>query len=340
MLPDNLPTRRAGNCPITSVELKRIFVIGTAVALVIFATGVLIRLNRGARYQGKPAAYWVEQLTHDNAQARQALRKIGPAAVPALAEAVNRRRSRFRSLLESWRPRLPSLVARKLPNRALDQLLEERAIEVLYEFGPEAAPAVPALIGVGASLNDVIGFGSSGLAHATLLRIGPAGLPYFIPLLRGKNPNTRAQAASFIAHLGPEAGAAAPALARALNDSSPVVRNAAVIALARIGLPARAALPELQAALRLDDDYFRLEVIRALWTVGRESETTVPILMKILEDRNNPNRAGAAMVLGEMGPAAKAALPALAKVLREEFSYTRVKAEEALRQIMAKRKSE
>ena len=46
------------------------------------------------------------------------------------------------------------------------------------------------------------------------------------------------------------------------------------------------------------------------------------------------------MVLGEMGPAAKAALPALANVLGEEFSYTRVKAEEALRQIMAKRKSE
>ena len=217
-------------------RIERIFVIGTAVALVIFATGVLIRLNRGPRYQGKPAAYWVEQLTHDNAQARQALRKIGPAAVPALAEAVNRRRSRFRSLLESWRPRLPSLVARKLPNRALDQLLEEHAIEVLYEFGPEAAPAVPALIGVGTSLNDVIGFGSSGLAHATLLRIGPAGLPYFIPLLRGKNPNTRAQAASFIAHLGPEAGAAAPALARALNDSSPVVRNAAVIAISSSGL--------------------------------------------------------------------------------------------------------
>src|SRR5207249_892966 len=115
--------------------------------------------------------------------------------------------------------------------------------------------------------------------------------------------------------------------------SSPVVRNAAVIALARIGPPARAALPELQAALRLDDDYFRLEVIRALWTVGRESETTVPILIRILEDRNNPNRAGAAMVLGEMGPAAKAALPALANLLGEEFSYTRVKAEEALRQI-------
>src|SRR5205814_7472935 len=194
--------------------------------------------------------------------------------------AVNRRKSRFWALLETWRPMLPVSLARRLPNRALDQLLQERAIEVLYEFGPQAAPAVPALIGVDANLNDAIGFGSAGLAHATLLRIGPAGLPYFIQTLRGKSPNLRAKAASYIAHFGSEAGAAAPALARALNDSSPSVRNPAVIALARIGPPARAALPELQAALRLDDDYFRLEVIRALWAVGRESESTVPILLK------------------------------------------------------------
>ena len=64
-----------------------------------------------------------------------------------------------------------------------------------------------------------------------------------------------------------------------------------------------------------------------------ESETTIPILVKMLRDRNNPNRAGAAMMLGEMGPAAAAAAPALTDVLGEEFSYTRVKAEEALKQI-------
>src|SRR5947207_2410826 len=308
-----------------SSELRRSLAIGVVVALGIFAAGVLIWPKRGPRYEGRSAGYWVEQLLHENIKAREALRHIGPAAVPALADAVNRRRSRLWTQLAAWRPNLPPFVARRLPNHALDQLLQERAIEVLYEFGPAAAPAVPALIGVEASLNDMIGFGSAGLAHATLLRIGPAGLPYLIQTLGGKSAKIRANAASYIGHLGPAAASAAPALARTLkSDANPTVRSSAVIALGRIGPAAVAALPELKAALRLDDDYFRLEVIRALWTVGRESETTVPILMKILEDRNNPNRAGAAMVLGEMGPAAKAALPALAKVLREEFSYTRV----------------
>ena len=81
-------------------------------------------------------------------------------------------------------------------------------------------------------------------------------------------------------------------------------------------------------------------MIRALWKVEGDSETIVPILVKILNDGNNPNRAGAAMALGEMGPAARAAAPALTNVLREGFSYTRVKAEEALRLIKAEMQSE
>ena len=42
-----------------------------------------------------PAGYWVEQLLHENIKAREALRHMGPAAVPALADLVNRRSSRL-----------------------------------------------------------------------------------------------------------------------------------------------------------------------------------------------------------------------------------------------------
>jgi len=311
---------------------KRWLAVGVVLlACTIF--GLLCWRGRGPRYEGRSASYWVGQLLHDYAKARQALRQFGPNAVPALTDVVNKRRSPFWTWIEAWRPKLPAFIGRRLPNRALDQLLQERAIEVLYEFGPASAPAASALLGVDASLNDFVGFGSAGLAHATLLRIGPAGLPYFVKALRNTNPKIRARAASYLGHLGPEGGAAAPALATALDDSVPAVRSAAVVALGQIGPAARAAIPDLTAALHLDDDYLRLQVIRALWKVSHESETCVPILMKILGDRNNPNRAGAAILLGEMGPAAKEATPALTNVLREEFSYTRVKAEEALKQI-------
>src|SRR5205814_655888 len=83
------------------------------------------------------------QLLHENIKAREALRHMGPAAVPALADAVSRRRSRLWTQLAAWRRNLPSFLARRLPNPAMDQLLQERAIEVLYEFGPAAARAGP-----------------------------------------------------------------------------------------------------------------------------------------------------------------------------------------------------
>src|SRR5437667_89441 len=43
------PHSPGGELPDNFGRIERIFVIGTAVALVIFATGVLIRLNRGPR---------------------------------------------------------------------------------------------------------------------------------------------------------------------------------------------------------------------------------------------------------------------------------------------------
>src|SRR5207253_5610430 len=58
-----------------SVELKRRFAIVGAVALII-VSALVFWLNRGPRYEGKPPGYWVEQLLHDNAKARQALQKI------------------------------------------------------------------------------------------------------------------------------------------------------------------------------------------------------------------------------------------------------------------------
>jgi len=59
----------------------------------------------------------------------------------------------------------------------------------------------------------------------------------------------------------------------------------------------------------------------------------VPVFVKVLRDSKNSGRARAATIQARMGPAAKAAVPALTAVTQEQFSYTRVKAEEALKQI-------
>lgn len=315
-----------------SPKFRKRVAIGAVVGLGILGLVAPAWINRGPFYEGKSATYWTRQLARDRSRAERALRELGPSAVPALVSAVNRRDSWWNQVGNRLRPKLPKFVARHLPSPIEADLIRDGAVRALYDLGTNGAPAVPALIRVDLDTNFAR-FSDTGMAHATLLKIGEAGVPQLIAVLNSRNPRERAKAATYLGVLGPKAGEAAPALGKALNDGNRAVRQEAVIALGQIGPPARAALPQLKAALRLDDDSVRLQVVQALWNVGAEVQLTVPILVGVLENTNNPNRAKAAMILAEMGPAGRAAAPALSNVLREEFSYTRVKTEEALRRM-------
>ena len=265
--------------------------------------------------------------------ARSALLELGPAAVPALADAVRARQSWLAKKLESLRPRLPKWIGRRLLSPVEASVRQQRALKVLDAMGPAAAAAIPALLALDCRVSDEFYFYPSS-PQRVIFSIGEAGVPHLARVLdRGKVPATRAAAAMYLGLIGAKAAPASAALAKALRDVSPAVRNAAVNALDQIGPPAADALPALRAALKLDNDDFRLQVALALWDIGEDTERTVPVLVKVLRDPQHPNRARAATILARMGPAAKAAAPALAAVTQEQFSYTRVKAEEALKQI-------
>jgi hypothetical protein len=303
--------------------------VGVVAALVLF----VVWSNRGPRYEGKSPRYWVGQLVRRNTAARPALLALGPAAAPALANAVRARQSWLEKKLASFRPRLPKWMARRVLSPFEARVRQQYALEVLEELGPSAAPAIPALLDLDSRGSDEFLIYSVS-AQRVMLSIGEAGLPELIRVLdRGKEPAARARAAVYLGLLGAKAAPASLALAKALHDSNPIVRKEAVGALAQIGPAAAAALPALQAALKLDNDEFRLQVVEALWDIGHNSELTVPVLVKVLRDPQHPSRARAATILARMGPAAKAAAPVLKAVTQEEFSYTRVKAEEALREI-------
>jgi HEAT repeat protein len=260
---------------------------------------------------------------------------MGSAAVPALIAAVRKKENGSHRLLAWAHPKVPAVLRRFLPNPYLADIMRSGAVAALHELGTNAVSAVPVLIRAALDLDlSNLSYSYAGLAQATLMKIGEAGIPQFIAVLQDGTPAARAKAALHLGLIGPNAGAAAPALAKALNDPNDAVRNQAVAALAQIGPPAAAALPALREELKLDTDDYRLRVVEALWNIGRESHSILPVLIRVVRDPRNPNRARAAMLLGEMGPEAKAALPVLTEVRREEFSYTRVKADEALRQIM------
>jgi HEAT repeat protein len=309
--------------------------ISALVIVLAAAVFCAVWLNRGPRYQGKSARHWVGQLVRNETAARSALLELGPAGVPALAEVVSARQSWLEKKLGSFRPRLPRWIARRLLSQLEADVRQQRALEVLDDLAPSAALALPALLDLdGRVSDDFFIYSVSARAQRVILKIGEAGLPQLIQVLRrGKEPATRAKAAMYLGLIGARAAPASGALAKALHDASPAVRKEAVTALDQIGPPAADALPALRAALELDNDDFRLHVVQALWDIGHDVELTVPILVKVLRDPQNPSRARAATILARMGPAAKAAAPALTAVTQEEFSYTRVKAEEALKQI-------
>ena len=152
-------------------SLAFVFVLATAVLCAVW-------FNRGARYQGKSARHWVGQLVRNETAARRALLELGPASVPALADAVSARQSWLEKKLESFRPRLPRWIARRLPSPVEASVRQERALEVLDELGPSAAPAIPALLDLDCRVRDDF-FIYSVSAQRVILSIGEAGVPQF-----------------------------------------------------------------------------------------------------------------------------------------------------------------
>src|SRR5436190_3245537 len=184
-----------------------------SVLVIVLATAVLcaVWFNRGPRFEGKSARHWVGQLVRNQTAARRALLELGPAAVPALAEALRDRQGWLEKKLGSFRPRLPRWIARQVPSPAEASFRQQRALDILYELGPSAAPAIPALLRLDCRKPDDF-YSSSVSAQRVLMRIGESGMPELMRTLgRGEEPATRAKAATYLGLLGDRAAPASSA---------------------------------------------------------------------------------------------------------------------------------
>src|SRR5215470_9610936 len=84
-------------------------------------------------------------------------------------------------------------------------------------------------------------------------------------LTKGTAPQTRNAAAYQLAHMGPKAAPAVPALIEALKDPAASVRYPAAIALREIGPAAKAAIPALKKVAEEDpNDEVAAEAKQAL----------------------------------------------------------------------------
>ncbi|MGL4555778.1 MAG: HEAT repeat domain-containing protein, partial [Gemmataceae bacterium] len=188
------------------------------------------------------------------------------------------------------------------------------ALNALMRAGPEARPAVPALVKLiqgEPSLVQVI-------AVLALAKVGPDAVPALRKAMDGKSPRGRELAARALGLIGDPA--ATPNLVTALTDGEAAVRRTAVASLRQLN--ARAAVPALKKALADKDAEARVEAAWAVWQIAGDA-SGLGALKAACAEKDEDVLTKALTALGAMGPKARDAGPAVAALLKQESTDLR-----------------
>jgi HEAT repeat protein len=169
-------------------------------------------------------------------------------------------------------------------------------------------------------------------AFAALKDGGKEAVPVLTELLaaQGATP-VRWKAADLLAHGGPDAREAVPALIAALKDSDRYVR---VVAAASLGLvvPKESCDEAVEALGRVlpEGGTVAATAARAISKFGAKGAPALPALLEAMKDRDSTVRWEAGRTVGKIGAAAKSAVPALVEQMKDESPLVREHAAEAL----------
>lgn len=274
--------------------------------------------------------------------ASDSLAAIGAAATAALLPVLEGndiavRYFAVRAMLEYGpraAPAVPALTA-IVERRVYDDRTQDLAIQALGNIGPAAAPAAPA---IAALLAAPIHYSDPRYVFTALGQIGPGAAPV-LPTLVAHLGN--AGVPSAVARVG--GVGAIGRLEAALVDSAGQVVNAEAwlgeiaVALASLGAEGQAALDR---ALQTGRPATRAAAVAGYESLGAAG---VPRLVTVLDDERpcaadyftaEPTACSvhAARALERLGPAARHALPALERTMRESED---AKTQDAVRRAMA-----
>jgi HEAT repeat protein len=228
---------------------------------------------------------------------------------------------------------------------AQDDVRRHGAIIALGEFGPAAAEAIPALVGLirareparrGSSPGDDDMNPTGALATEALGKIGSDGNPEVVAILAGlleaDASGSAWEAAHALERLGPKAKPAVPALVKGLKSRYQGVRFVSSDALGKIGGPETlAVVPALVAALDDEDRGVRIRAAEALAGLGAGKETVPKIVRWLWDDGPYFNLPA---LLGRIGPDAWMAAPPLLACLDGTEPWMRDDVKTALDQVM------
>lgn len=257
--------------------------------------------------------------------ARLALARIGTPAVQPLIDALKDKREGVAPLagealgwiLPPPRAAVPALR---------EALTNDRAHAAVYahalgQLAPLAHSAVPELTEL---LSDAAVRPEAAVA---LVRIDPDQAEKVVSLLikdlQAAEEKQRQAAVLALAHLGPAAKAAVPALVNSLRDRQ--LKGMEMIALRAMG---SAAVPSLIGLLQAPQTELRQLALVMLQEAGPAARPALTSLIAALSDSDRAVRAGAAQVVQAIGPEASAAVPAL--IANLQVWQTEVRAAAAL----------
>jgi HEAT repeat protein/outer membrane protein assembly factor BamB len=183
------------------------------------------------------------------------IQRIGPPAIPLLAELLRHERDSIR---------------RSAVNELIDLVPHTESIQ------PELRRALRD--------EDSIVAGDAARALGALGKLASPSVDGLVNTLSHEDPYVRIYAAEALASIGPNAAKATNALAAALGDPFPGVRWAACEGLAGIGPAAQSAVPQLIEALEDEFLYVRIFAAGALGSIGPKAQSAQEALRAAAND--------------------------------------------------------
>jgi HEAT repeat protein len=217
---------------------------------------------------------------------------------------------------------LPILV--ELLTKEKDGQVRLAVLDAVTSLGPDAAPAVPALV---QTLRTDYGGQRSEESHQdyrsalVLAAIGKPAVEGLRGLLKERKESVRAEVVMALGRIGPDAAPAVPDLMPVLGEKSERLRREATQALGRIG---PAAIAPLLSASAHEDNQVRARAVEALGYLPQSNDQVVRTLLQRAEDRAPEVRATAVGSLARLRLPDETVRPVLMTNLQHEDARVRL----------------
>jgi len=239
--------------------------------------------------------------------------KIIPALIGLLEDTEAYVRQSGADALAVYGPRAKDAVPDLMRMLSQDESSTSAAARALGAIGPAAEAAIPAL-------GRVLSLRPNNGAGYALARIGKAGLPALISVLKDQRTEARQEAVCALSLFTPEDDAAVTGLIAALDDRSEIVRNFAAQGIGMMGPDAKAAVPALIARLSDPDEAVRSWTAVALGRIGEGAKEAIPALGSALEKAGPEEGSEFVIALFQLG-AYRQAMPGLLTMAKRRDGY-------------------